>query len=164
MRHCKVVALNKDAKLIGTFDTITEAARYLGTTYSTLSNCVFRGTTYRQILFVPEKEYKINWERGLTDKYKFPSKQEKRAINRQRVIDYWKTKPSEVRKTMAANLSSAGVKWNKEVKGKKVLHVETGIVYNSISECARELGVDRDTVRHRIKKNKTIKGITFKLI
>ena len=162
MRHCKVVALNKDAKLIGYFNSITEAAKSVGASYSTLSNCVYRKYTYKQILFVPEKEYKEHWENGTTDIYKFPSKQEKRAVNRQRVIDYWKTKPSEVRKAMAANLSSAGKKWNEEVKGKRVLNIETGVIYKSISECARELGIDRDSVHYRIKKERTIKGVTLK--
>lgn len=164
MRHCKVVALNKDAKLIGYFNTITEAAKSVGTTYATISDCVWKRRTYKQILFVPEKEYKDNWERGTTDQYKFPSKQEKRAINRQRVIDFWKSKPAEVRKSMNANLYNAGKKWILENRCKKVLHVETGIIYNSISECSRALGIGRDAVYHRIKKQKRVKGVTLQLV
>lgn len=162
MRTCKVVALNKDAKLIGCFGSITEAANHIGTTYATLSNCVWKRVTYKQILFVPEREYRDSWERGTTDQYKFPSKSEKRVINRQRVVDFWASKSSDVRKTMAVNLYEGGKKWNIKNRGKKVLHIETGNVYDSFHECARELGIGVDAVRYRVRKGFKIKGITLK--
>ena len=49
MRHCKVVALNKDAKLIGRFYSITEAAKYLGISYASLNGRILKKKPCKRI-------------------------------------------------------------------------------------------------------------------
>lgn len=159
MRPMPVVALNKDAKLIGRFYSITEAAKYLGISYASLNGRILKKKPCKRILFVREPEYKEHWFNGTTDVYKFPTRQE---INRNRSLKIWSNMPKDKRKMITDKLGEGRDKYNKLYRCKKVIHVETGVIYNSVIECANALGLSRAATESRARKGNTVKGITLK--
>lgn len=159
MRPMPVVALNKDAKLIGRFDSITEAAKYLGISYSSLNGRILKKKPCKRILFVREPEYKEHWFKGTTDVYKFPTRYE---INRDRALKVWSNMSQEKRKMIADRRNKGRDAYNKLHRCKKVICLETGIIYNSIIECANDNGLSRGATESRLRRGRTIKGLTLK--
>lgn len=159
MRPMPVVALNKDAKFIGRFDSITEAAKYLGISYSSLNGRILKKKPCKRILFVREPEYKEHWFKGTTDVYKFPTRQE---INRDRALKVWSNMSQEKRNMIADRRNKGRNAYNKLHRCKKVICLETGIIYNSIIECAKDNGLSRGATESRLRRGRTIKGLTLK--
>lgn len=154
----EVVALNKDAKLLCVFPSITEAARQLGTTYNSLNGRLIKGKTYKQMLFLREPEYRKHWMDGTTDTLKFPSRKERIHA---RCVKRWKNATKEDREKLLDNLFKNRDKYLQRCST-KVICVETGEVFTSVAECGRQLGVSPTTVFRHIKDGSPIKGFTVK--
>ena len=159
MREVRVVALNKDAKLIGVFDSITSAAKEMGVSYIALNGRLLKGKPYRRILFVREREYREHWLKGTTDVYKFPTKKE---ICHNRVVKAWENMSQEKRQSILEKRDKGRDEYNRKHRNKKVICVETGIVYDSIGECARAFNVSRGAIESRLRRGSTVNGSTFK--
>lgn len=158
-KRTEVVALNKDAKLLCVFPSISEAARQLGTSYGSLNGRLIKGKTYKQMLFLREPEYRKHWMDGTTDSLKFPSRKERIHA---RCVKRWKNATKEDREKMLANLYNNRNQWNRLNHSRKVLCVETGEVFPSVAECSRHFGVSATTIFSRLKDGKQINGFTVK--
>ena len=157
-KRTEVVALNKDAKLLCVFPSITEAARQLGTSYGSLNGRLIKGKTYKQMLFLREPEYRKHWMDGTIDTLKFPSRKERIHA---RCVKRWKNATKEDREKLLDNLFKNRDKYLQRCST-KVICVETGEVFPSVAECGRQLGVSPTTVFRHIKDGNPIKGFTVK--
>lgn len=155
-----VVALNKDAKLLCVYDSITLAAKAAGASYAALNGKLLKGKPYKRVLYVREPEYRERWFNGTTDVYRFPTIKE---IRHNRALKSWENRSKEERKRRLTNTCKGRDEYNKKYVCKKVICIETGVIYESIAECARQLGLSDQRTRARIKTGRTTKGITLKL-
>ena len=157
----RVIALNKDAKMIGQFDSIANAARYMGASYASLNVRLIKKKPYKQILFIREPEYREHWLKGTTDTLKFLSRKENIA---NRLHKQWKNKDSEAKKAFVERLHKNRDEWNKLNKNKKVICVETGEVYESIYDCANKNEIPKGSMNRILKHGTKRNGKTFKLL
>ena len=154
----EVVALNKDAKLLCVFPSISETARQLGTSYGSLNGRLIKGKTYKQMLFLREPEYRKHWMDGTTDTLKFPSRKERIHA---RCVKRWKNATKEDRERLLNNLFNNRNKWLQR-HSTKVICIETGEVFTSVAECSRKLGICKATIFSRLKDGKKINGLTIR--
>lgn len=157
-KRTEVVALNKDAKLLCVFPSITEAARQLGTTYNSLNGRLIKGKTYKQMLFLREPEYRKHWMDGTIDTLKFPSRKERIHA---RCVKRWKNATKEDRERLLNNLFNNRNKWLQR-HSTKVICIETGEVFPSVADCSRKIGASNATVFKHIKDGGKVKGLTIK--
>lgn len=154
-----VVALNKDAKVIGYFESISAAARYMGTNYVNVNNRLMMGKPYKQILFMREREFRELYLKGDTDKLKFKSRKE--AMH-ERAIKIWKSMSKDKRSEYLQKLAESRRQWFEKNRGaaieafsrrrKPVIDTLTGTVYPSISEAARRIGSTTQRVHADINR------------
>lgn len=164
-----VVVLNKDAKVVGAFPSVSELARYMGVTRQSVSVCIKEQRPYKRMRIMYEEEFKRLWLLNDTDRLKFGTSRE---IRSQAGLRRWAActeAEKEAMKRKVGQKNRANYERNAEHPLRKrqqecshpVVCVDTGISYPSITQASAFIGVHPDSLRKQMLKGRPCRGYTF---
>lgn len=164
-----VVALNKDAKVVGMFPSISAMARYMGVPHQNISTCIKEQRPYKRMRIMYEEEFKRLWMFQDTDRLKFGTRKEIRseALRRrwsccsQEEKEKFKRKVSETKRIRYLENLSHPLRISHCKCSHPVMCVETGLKYPSINQAASAIGVRPGSLHRRVVKGLPCKGYTF---
>lgn len=161
-----VVAINSKGEVIGSYDSIMEAARTNGSFPSNIDHALRFRTYHKKVLWMYEEEYRDYWMSGKTDELRnsyLKWKSETAYKRRDAMTD-------ETKKSRARKISVARKAYLKEHPGamvtrtRPVLCVTTGEKFDSVAGFADRYGMHPSNVCKAIRSGFKAKGMIVKYL
>lgn len=165
-----IVSVDEKGEMAGYFDSTAQAARCLGMHLGNLHRAVRKGRICKGKRWMYESDYRDYWMEGRTGELAYSEHE----IRSQRAVRSWNRLTPEQKKERGrliskAHRASAKVRnsdttaaW--KATSRAVMCVNTGERFESISNCARSLGVSPSGASRALREGKRIKGYVIKYI
>lgn len=164
-----VVALNKDAKVVGSFPSVSSLARYMGVKRQNIYTSLQEMRPYKRMLIMYEEEFQERWCRNDVDNLKFKTEKERRSVA---ALRFWsnRTKEEKEAHSMKSHETARYQYDNNPLHPLHIYHkkqshrvqcLETGEYYDSINMAAESIHVSPTSLWRQIKKGRPCKGHTF---
>lgn len=166
-----IIVLNYKAKVLSYYESIKECIDMNGFSRTSVYRAFKHRKIHRCMLFIRETEYRQHWEAGTTHLLQFKTLKERNKETGLRLVKARVSLGSEekrrkhISETMKAKHAN-GHPWNFEKsfhkKMKPVKCIETGIIYPSLNEASRQLGVNLSYVSRAVRSTWKVKGLTLR--
>lgn len=164
-----VVALNKDAKVVGSFPSVSSLARYMGVKRQNIVTCIQEMRPYKRMLIMYEEDFREKWLYGDVNDLKFGSETERR---RSSALRSWSSRTKEqLEKHSLQSQETARKQYDnnpahpfhlyQKLRSHMVQCMETGECYDSINQAAHAINVHPNSLWKQVKRGRPCKGYTF---
>lgn len=168
-----ICAINHKGELLSYYDSLNECIRMNGFPANSVYKAFEKRRVYRCMLFIRESEYRDHWESRTTHLLAFKTQKERNMDKNRKMMEARSN--SEVEERRRRNISETlkikkkngvpmGIDKAVQVLMRPIRCVDTGVVYPSISEAARQIGTVRTAVSRALRKNYLIRGKKFEYV
>lgn len=168
-----ICLLNYKAKLIAYYESISDFIKLSGFPSNSVYHAFRNRTIYRNMLIIEEREYRKHWEEGTISELQFKTKAERDKDKIKPMTESKKRKDVEYRRRnklreaiQQRKVLGLPMPWQISATStsRPVICLDTNVVYPSINEAARQIGISTCSIHRAVTRNYKSRGLTFRYV